>query len=57
MDPKAKFDGGIIREYLRALPIDERAEVIVEIFRIISGEFAAMVLEHTEARPPKDQQN
>lgn len=51
-DEKVKFDGYRIREMLQALPIDERAETIVEIFRIISTEFAAMVLEHT--KPPDD---
>jgi hypothetical protein len=54
--PKSQFDS--IREALRAMPIDERAEVIVEIFRIISSEFAAMVLEHVQpAESPKDQQH
>jgi hypothetical protein len=42
-----------VREMLRALPIDKRAEAIVEVFRVIAGEFAAMVLEHVE--PPKAQ--
>jgi hypothetical protein len=49
----AKFDGSKIRELLQSLPINERAETIVEIFRIISTEFAAMVLEHVEPPPDK----
>jgi hypothetical protein len=40
-----------LRGRLRAMPIDKRAEVIVDIFRVISGEFAAMVLEHV--KPPR----
>ena len=47
--------GHALRDRLRAMPINERAEVIVDIFRIISAEFAAMVLEHTKpaARPAR----
>jgi hypothetical protein len=41
-----------MRAMLRAMPIDKRAEAIVEIFRIIAAEFAAMVLEHVEPRKP-----
>lgn len=40
----------VLREALRAMPIDKRAEFIVQIFRVIAGEFAAMVLEHV--KPP-----
>lgn len=40
-----------IREMLQSLPIDKRATIIAEIFRIAAGEFAAMVLEHVE--PPR----
>jgi hypothetical protein len=39
-----------IRLMLRELPIDQRAQVIVEIFQIITAEFAAMVLEHVKPR-------
>jgi len=53
-DDKPKFDGGPIREMLRLLPVNERAETIVEIFRIISAEFAAMVLDHVEVEPNDD---
>jgi hypothetical protein len=41
-----------IREMLQALPVDKRAEAIVEIFRVIASEFAAMVLEHVKPVPP-----
>lgn len=40
-----------ISAMLRAMPVDKRAETIVEIFRIIAAEFAAMVLEHV--KPPR----
>jgi len=54
-----KVNGGglvaddVLRATLRAMPIDQRAETIVAIFRVISGEFAAMVLEHTKPAAPK----
>lgn len=38
-------------ETLRAMPDDERAETIIETFRIASAEWAAMVLEHTNVPP------
>jgi hypothetical protein len=38
----------VIRELLRAMPIDQRAEAIVKIFQVIASEFAAMVLEHVK---------
>jgi hypothetical protein len=40
-----------ISAMLRSMPIDKRAETIVEIFRIIAAEFAAMVLEHVKPEP------
>jgi hypothetical protein len=46
---RSKVDS--ISAMLRAMPIDKRAETIVDIFRIIAAEFAAMVLEHV--KPPK----
>jgi hypothetical protein len=42
----------VIRDMLRAMPVDQRAEAIGEIFRVIAAEFAAMVLEHVEPKPP-----
>jgi len=42
-----------IREALQSMPIDQRAECIVDIFRIIAAEFAAMILEHVEPLTPK----
>lgn len=45
MKPKAEDK---LRATLRAMPIDKRAKVIVQIFRVIAGEFAAMVLEHVK---------
>lgn len=38
----------VIREMLQAMPIDKRAEAIVEIFSVAAAEFAAMVLEHVK---------
>jgi hypothetical protein len=43
----------LMRAKLRSLPIDKRAQFIVEIFSIIAGEFAAMVLEHVKVEKPK----
>ena len=47
--PKARLD--TIGAMLRTLPVDKRAETIVEMFRIISREWALMVLEHVKAKP------
>jgi len=35
------------------MPIDKRAETIVEIFSVIAAEFAAMILEHTTVNKTK----
>lgn len=43
------FEG--LSEHLADLPIDARAEMIVEIFRLACREFALMVLEGAEAAP------
>jgi len=48
-----KPSANVIRDKLRSLPIDERAQLIVELFRIIAAEFAAMVLEHVKPPPKK----
>lgn len=42
-----------VREMLRSMPIDARAECLVGIFQIVAGEFAAMVLDYAKARPTK----
>jgi hypothetical protein len=61
---KPKGDGVLKRSQfasmqaeLRAMPADQRAETIIETFKIASAEWAAMVLEHVaspqgEPRPP-----
>jgi hypothetical protein len=38
---------------LRGMPTRLRAETIVDIFRTLAGEFAAMVLEHVDAEHPR----
>lgn len=51
---KRKAAAASLSATLRALPIDRRAEMIVDLFRIISSEFAKMVLEHVKPeRKPK----
>jgi hypothetical protein len=38
-------------ETLRAMPINERADVLVSCFSVVVGEFARMVLDHTDPSP------
>lgn len=40
-----------LSEQLDAMPIDQRAEVIIHIFRLACREFARMVLEGATAAP------
>ena len=42
-------------EALRGLPVDQRAEALISIFRFVTTEWAAMVLEHVKpvARPKR----
>jgi hypothetical protein len=41
------FNSEETKRKLRLMPDDERAETVVEMFKITAAEFAAMVLEHT----------
>ena len=38
---------------LRRLPIDQRADLLVQMFRFVAREFAAMVLEHVKSPAAK----
>jgi hypothetical protein len=40
--------GHVLREELRSLPIDLRAEFIIEVLSVVVSEFAVMVLEHVK---------
>ncbi|HTE35729.1 MAG TPA: hypothetical protein VK630_04220 [Reyranella sp.] len=51
--PKPESRNATLREQLRAMPIDQRAEIIVDIFRLLSSEFAAMVLDHVKPAKAK----
>jgi len=36
---------------LRAMPVNERGDVLVSIFSMVASEFARMVLDHTDPPP------
>ena len=38
---------------LRDLPVDQRAEALVTMFRFVASEWAVMVLEHVKPAKPK----
>lgn len=53
MKPKPKIMAGVLPPEivdLRSLPIDQRADALVRMFRFVASEWAAMVLEHV--KPP-----
>lgn len=43
---------GVIAE-LRTLPINHRAAIIADVFRLATAEFAVMMLEHTRRPKPR----
>ena len=38
---------------LRDLPVDQRAEALISMFRFVASEWAVMVLEHVKPSKPK----